>query len=72
MTLDQIAPVLEDLQCTTFSEGLEAFTSGKILLIFLLCISPIHQSSTSKMLGIESSSSLQEMNCYGSEVKPWH
>uniref|UniRef100_A0A8R7TJH4 DNA-directed RNA polymerase III subunit RPC3 n=1 Tax=Triticum urartu TaxID=4572 RepID=A0A8R7TJH4_TRIUA len=26
MTLDQIAPVLEDLQCTTSSEDLEAFT----------------------------------------------
>ena len=72
MTFDHITRVLEDLQCTTSSEDLEAFTFGKILLIFLLCISLIHRSSTSKMLGIESSSSLQEMNCYGSEVKPWH
>lgn len=62
MTLDQITGVLEDLQCTTSNDDAEAFTFGKILLIFSLCISLIHQSSISKV----------EMNCYGSEVKPCH
>ena len=60
MTLDQITRVLEDLQCTTSADDPEAFTFGKILLsallVFLQCISPIHQSSIGKVLCMECSS----------------